>query len=111
MPAPSGLGDVRADRQDLSRPKTPQSLMLPLWASAAMASARLGKLDRKLKRLRSLEAYYRRELKFLEEEFKEGRLPKDRYHRRQARNQRGMDRMLVKIKQLTARRAKLAGDR
>ncbi len=76
-----------------------------------MATPRLAKLDRKLKRLRSVEAYHHKELKRLEEEYKDGSMPRARYRRRQAKLQRRVDRLLSRIKELTARRGKLAGDR
>lgn len=85
--------------------------MRPVGASRAMVTPRLAKLDRKLKRLRSVEAFYRKELKRLEEEYKDGSMPRARYRRRQAKFQRRVDRRLAHIKELTARRGRLAGDR
>jgi hypothetical protein len=63
--------------------------------------AKADRLERKLKRLRSIEAMYRREIKMAERDFKEGILTRERLEKIRERCNRKIDRLLVRIRELS----------
>lgn len=65
--------------------------------------ARTDRLERKLKRLRSLEASYRREIKRAEREFEEGRLTREKLEKIRSRCNRKIEKLLGRIRELSRR--------
>ncbi|MFQ5838169.1 MAG: hypothetical protein ACE5HJ_05235 [Thermoplasmata archaeon] len=65
--------------------------------------AKAERVERKLKRLRSIEASYRRDLKAAEKEFEHGRLPRDRLEKIRERCNRKIQRLLARVRELSRR--------
>lgn len=61
-------------------------------------------IERKLKRLRSIEAGCRRDLRGVEEALAQGRIGKERAEKLRARLTRRMGRLLARIRELTTKR-------
>ncbi len=68
--------------------------------------ARLDRAERKLKRLRSIEAGYRREMKAAEKLFEEGKLSREKFEKVRRRAGRRIERLAAHIRRLSQRTEK-----
>jgi predicted RNase H-like nuclease (RuvC/YqgF family) len=64
---------------------------------------RAGRLERKLKRLRSIEASYRREIKAAERDYEDGRISREKLERIRRRCNRKIEKLLSRIRELSRR--------